>query len=608
MADAETNVASINLAQESATGNETNKRAVRATVIGVREKKVPTAKAILEEGDEPGKSKQLAEDPFEALMRSGRLIAPPFDLLTLAMLPEHNTELGQCVEAMEVNIEGFGYRFVPRLSFRNEDGKESIDAEVKVLKEKVRLERVRLDNFFMYASMKESFTETRRRTRRDLETTGNGYFEVIRSTSGKIQGLKHIPSYQVRLGRLQDKMIKVEVPILEMQVDGSVQVTKVKSWERFRLFAQSRTIQTYSRVTVIGDNKIRWFKEFGDPRVYDCITGEFETSEKPVPEERRANEVLHFKIYSPRSPYGLPRFIGNLLSIFGDRAAEEINYVTFRNNNIPSMMLLVSNGQLTQGTIERIESFVESQIQGSDNYSKFLIIEAEGEEEGEDSAPVKIDAKQMTETQHKDALFQNYSDNNQDKVRRSFRLPPLLVGRSNDYTRTTAETSRRVADEQIFAPERDDFDSTVNRRMFPDMGVIYHRFKSNSPNTTDNAELVKILGGAEKTGGMTPRIARIMLEDILGQELPPFSEDFESDADMPFSLLMAEAVKNKADPAEPGQQVTALKSLELIAKLTSGDLTEDDEAELAKQALLINHHLEKKWRAEIKKAVDAAVE
>lgn len=608
----EATVTSMNLAEPTAAGNAANKRAVRATVIGVREKKVPTAKAILaEDSDEPGKSKQLAEDPFEALMRQGKLIAPPFDLLTLAMLPEHNTELGQCVEAMEINIEGFGYRFVPRVNFTGEDGADMPPEEVKALKRQVRLERVKLDNFFMYASMRESFTATRRRARRDLETTGNGYIEIIRSASGKIQGLVHIPSYQVRLGRLQDAMIKVETPILEMQFDGSVEVKKVKSWERFRLFAQSRTLHTYSRATELGDNKIRWFKEYGDPRTYDCRTGELETADKPVPEEFRANELLHFKLYSPRSPYGLPRFIGNLLSIFGDRASEEINYVTFRNNNIPSMMLLVSNGQLTQGTIDRIESFVESQIQGSDNYSKFLIVEAEGDVEGEDAAPVKIDAKPMTETQHKDALFQNYSENNQDKVRRAFRLPPIFVGRSDDYTRTTAETSRRVADEQIFAPERDEFDSTINRRLFPEMGIVYHRFKSNSPNTTDNQELVKILGGAEKTGGMTPRIARIMLEDILGQELPPFPDDFETDADKPFSLLMAEAVKNKADPAEPGQQVTALKTIDLIAKLTGGEVTavtDDDEAELAKTALLINQHFEKRWRSTVKKAVDDATE
>jgi capsid portal protein len=156
-------------------------------------------------------------------------------------------------------------------------------------------------------------------------------------------------------------------------------------------------------------------------------------------------------------------------------------------------------------------------------------------------------------------LFQNYSANNQDKVRRSFRLPPIFVGRSDDYTRATAHSSRQLADEQIFAPERDGFDARMNRDVFPDLGIVHHRYKSNSPNTTDNTELVKILAGSEKTGGMTPRIAKGIMEDILSITLPPFKEGY--DPDLPFSLTMAAAVKNQADATEPGQQVTALKIL-----------------------------------------------
>jgi capsid portal protein len=312
-------------------------------------------------------------------------------------------------------------------------------------------------------------------------------------------------------------------------------------------------------------------------------------------DSERATEIVHLRHYSARSPYGLPRYIGNLLGIFGDRAAEEINYTTFKNNNIPSMAVMVSNGQLTEGTIQRIESFVESQIRSSDNYSKFLIIEAEPvDEEGEDGGQLKIEIKPLTSDQHKDALFQQYSKNNQDKIRRAFRLPPIFVGRSDDYSRSTAESSRRLADEQVFSPERDRFDDVVNRTIFPCMGIRFHRFKSNSPNTTDNESLVKILAGAEKTGGMTPRIARAMLEQILGIDLPEFPGAFPQD--VPFSLTMAEAVKNKADVAEPGQQVTALKA---IAALTDSDIQFADDAkilEVAKQLLSLNQAAEMMWR------------
>ena len=119
------------------------------------------------------------------------------------------------------------------------------------------------------------------------------------------------------------------------------------------------------------------------------------------------------------------------------------------------------------------------------------------------------------------------------------------------------------------------------------MEAKYHVFKSNSPNTTDNSELVRILSGAEKTGGMTPRIARQVLEDILGIDLPPFTADF--DPDTPFSLTMAQAVKNQADPTEPGQQVTALKSM-----MGWGDNEVGEEA-LA-LAEVLREEIEKLWR------------
>jgi PBSX family phage portal protein len=519
--------------------NEVTRTAiVKATIIGE------------DEQGGPGMTKTAPEDPFSGLTSDGRIIEPPFDMLNLSMLSEQNTELGPVIEAMEVNIEGFGHRLKSRLLKPN-DGEIPED-----LKAAERAERVRLENFFAYVT-EESLVEFRRRIRRDLESTGNAYSEVIRDAQGNIQSFQHIPSYQMRLGISDKRLTEYERPILELQDDGSVKTVKVKSYKRFRPFVQA-LFNRRSNLSIVGNASMVWFKEFGDPRDINSETGKpFENGEEKTP-EKLANEVIHWKLYSPRSPYGLPRYIGSLLSIMGDRSAEEINFLTFKNNNVPSMVVAVSNGQLTGGSINRIKDFVDSQIRGGSNYSKFLIVEAEGNEEGEDGGQVKIDIKPLTSSQHDDAMFQKYSANNKDTVRRSFRMPPIFIGQSSDYTRATADSSRKLADEQIFAPERAVFDDFVNRVLFPAMGIVYHKFASNSPNTTDNTELVKMMGAAEKTGAQTPEIARSVLEEILGRELPPFPKDFP--ANIPFSQTMAEAVKNRAEASEVGQQVTALKS------------------------------------------------
>jgi PBSX family phage portal protein len=607
MSEAAEAKAPVDLPAHTATSNAVNKsslRNVRARVI-----ELPVKKANGSEKETPKPSNVLPEEPFASLMEQGRVIEPPFDMLTLSMLVENSSELNQCIEAMEVNIEGYGHRFVSRLRTSVVDKSDDVDGskpgdkqppEVVAAKE----EYARCANFFQYCT-DDSFVAFRRKLRRDLEMTGNAYFEVLRAgeaneaAPAEICAFTHMPSYQMRLGKLDDDPFLVERKVVRLQADGSVKIEQIKEWKRFRRFIQSRAV--YGRMFATLDNKVRWFKQFGDPRRMHKETGDFETETNKVPDNMLATEIIHLKIYSPRTPYGLPRYIGNLLSIFGDRAAEEINYITFRNNNIPSMVVCVSNGQLTEGTIQRIQSFVESQIQGSDNYSKFLIVEGEPfGDEGEDGGQVKIDIKPLQNTQQKDALFQNYSEKNQDKIRRAWRLPPIFVGRSDEYSRATAEASRRLADEQIFSPERNEFDELINRIIFPEMGVVYHKFKSNSPNTTDNAQLVAILAGAEKTGGMTPRIARQVLSDILGQEMPEFPEEF--DADVPFSLTMAEAVKNEADATEPGQQVTAIKVLKSYGLMDSDgkldlELNPDEGVEaVTKKLLKMTKAAERLWK------------
>lgn len=572
----------------NAAGNDANQRVLRS----VRVRVFQMEKVQKDKGGEPGASNALPEDPFSAASVMGRVIEPPFDMLTLTMLPEHCGELGQCIEAMEVNIEATGHRFVSRLKMRPSGAIEGSNALAREAEE----ERVKLVNFFTYAT-NESWSQFRRRLRRDLETTGNAYIEVVRTSSGDIQSFNHIPAYQMRLGILEDDEQLVDIKVLELQADGSVKVVTRKEWRRFRTYVQCRSV-FHGQLRMSAGMKLRWFKEFRDPRPMNRDTGEIKAEGETLPPGvRGATEIIHLRHYSGRTPYGLPRYIGNLISIFGDRAAEEINFITFRCNNIPSMFLLVSNGQLTQGTIDRLNSFAESHIQGGDNMSKFVVVEGEPfeTETGEDGGQVKIDAKPLTNVQRTDELFTNYRAANADRIRRSFRLPPIFMGVSNDYSYSTIQAARSLGDEQVFSPERAVIDDVINRLIFPEMGIIYHSFKSNTPNTTDNVALVKIVAAAEKTGGMTPRIARECLEEILGIDLPPFPEGFP--ADMPFSLTMAEAVKNQSDPSEPGQTVTALKALGIVGDDLSLELEEGEtDLSVAKKLLQLNAAVDKLWR------------
>lgn len=559
--------ATVKAEPKAASMQASNKRVLKAIVFPLNTPPLPVRKDEDSAGGSAA-SKELPEDDLLAsLSLDGQVIAPPFDLLTLAMLQEHSTEMLPAVEAMEVNIDGFGHKLANRyaLQNKNEDGEDdSQDPEVQ-------RELMVFTNFFANCALDQSLVGIRRRSRRDLETIGNSYWEVIRSPiTTKIQGFNHIPGYQIRLGREGDELIDYKKNVINFDEVGEPQLDTLSLAKRFRRFVQIKGGFSQRNTATSRGYKIRWFKEYRDPRVMNYDDGTYHEPDSAeakqlVASGKAAGELIHFRLYSPRTPYGLPRYIGNLITIFGDRAAQEINFITLKNNNIPSMALLVSNGQLTEGSVKRVEDFVNTQIQGSENYSRILLLEGEGQIEGEDTGQVKIEIKPLTREQMRDEMFQNYQGNNAEKMRKCWRLPPIFLGLPGDYNRASADTARRLADEQVFKPERDEFDTVMNG-ILVDMGCVHHTFQSKGPNITDDDALTKVLMTAERCGGLTPRIAREIVSEILGRVLPPINEE-DLNPDVPFSLQLAEAAKNEAfmetGSPEVGSQVTALKGMGL---------------------------------------------
>lgn len=492
-------------------------------------------------GRSGGASRKIEYDdtPLGTYLSAGKLLWRPLDVGFLSDLGEYSGTLAECVQAYEVNIDGFGHKLAP------------IDPK-HIDEPDCRAEFARLTNFFRYAFLDGSFVDFRRRLRRDLEFTGNAYIEVIRHPdTGLIDGFEHIPARDVWIGVLSKTRYSVKQKRLMMQPDGSYKLDTIACQRRFRTYFQSKD----GGVTGV------WFKDFGDPRFIDLESGD---EAKTLDESMRANELIHLRLFTPRTPYGVPRYISQVLTIFGERAADEINYTTLKNNNIPSMMLLVSNGLLTEGTINRLQDFSNEQRAGKKDYSRFLLVEAEGDIEGEHTN-VKLDVKPLKDIQQQDELFKEYSKSNQRKLRAIFRLPELFVGAGEDFNKSTATVARKLAEEQVFAPEREEFDRFINRSILPELDARFFVFKSNTPNVTDDEDLIKVLQVAEKTGALTPRLARMIIEDIMNASLGEFKSGDKFDPDLPFTLAMAEAVKNKAAMSVPTQvapdTVEAVKSI-----------------------------------------------
>lgn len=174
-----------------------------------------------------------------------------------------------------------------------------------------------------------------------------------------------------------------------------------------------------------------------------------------------------------------------------------MNVLYFDNKAIPPMVITVSGGSLTASTVEKLKEVFEHEIKGVQNFHKVLILEAEpadiGEVAGEKAANVRIEIKPLTEFIQQDALFMNYQEKNSKSIASSFRLPPIFLGRSEDYTRATAREAIKVGEEQVFQPERNDFDYAINRTLLSDMEINYWDFKTIGAKTSDDTAIVKAI-------------------------------------------------------------------------------------------------------------------
>lgn len=495
-------------------------------------------KAVLVGGDLGG-SEQIQPEEQEGIFGTLGAIDPPYDPEMLCILFEHSNSLRQNVDAYATNIHAFGHRLEPVFRFDDDDAKEQLEDEFALrqsqekskrtirreardpkyakasseafaenLKREIRREAIRVKHFFEFCCLDESFVSLRKATCQDLETQGNGYWEILRDLNGEISQFVYAPAFTMRLMPLDVEPVEISERI-RVSITGFQTRTLKK---RFRRYVQ--------RV----EDKIVWFKELGDPRIISSKTGTWfpdgDTLKRKEPDANPATEIMHFKIHNARSPYGVPRWIGNLLSVLGSRQSEEVNFLYFENKAVPPMVMLVSGGRISAGSVQKIEDYIENNIKGKRNWHKILILEAEpaiGAVSNETSSRMKIELKPLTSAIAQDALFQKYDAQSRDKVGESFRIPRLLRGDMRDFNRSTAFAALNFAEQQVFQPERQEFDFKINRKIMPAINVKYHEFVSLAPITRDPVAMADMVKSLMNANVLTPGEGRELAGDIFNR-------------------------------------------------------------------------------------------
>lgn len=425
-----------------------------------------------------------------------QVIKPPYNPSFLQRLPIESSILRQCIDATVTNTEAHGYM----LDFDEEYYVETEDGE-STIPEAAEQEKKRIEQLMDYPNEDYTGQELRERLRRDLENTGNAYIEVVRNKKSEVDRFYHLPSATTRLTSKEKEAVDVDVYL--PRSDGDTK----KVAKKFKRFVQK-----------IGTKKI-WFKEFGDPRKVSWEHGKADDTLKP---EDEATEIIHIRLYDSDTPYGLPRWINQLPNILGLRQSELTNLDFFKDNAIPALAVLVSGGSLSERGMRALEETL-TQVRGRDAVNRVLLLESTFDEEAQadsGAAPApRLDIKPLAGERQSDAMFQEYENRIADKIRSSFRLAPLFIGLTTDYTYATAKTSFEVTESQLFEPERRRFDDIVNFKILPTLGVKYWRFKSKSPTLTDPQDIVSALNALGTSGAMTPNQAIAIANEHFNLEI-----------------------------------------------------------------------------------------
>jgi PBSX family phage portal protein len=461
---------------------------------------------------ETGRDKNAIEsqlidvDPFDTIYTINSLIVPPFLTNRMQFIYEESDALQRNIAAYQNNIDGFGYHLLYKEEDRQRKSREA------------KRQKDNLEGFFDEPNEEGSFQTVRINTRRDFETYGYAFMEFTRFPLFKsIATCNYIPTIDMRLTKMDQDPILIEVPLFR---DGENR--KVQVWKRFRRFAQ----------VIVGDTRVlRWFKTFGDPRTVDANTGEY-VNHKP---KREATEILYLRRRAGMKSYGIPRWTGNIPDVIGRSSAQYINYDLMDNQGIAPTIIIVQNGSLTDESKLELRKMVDS-MRGVESFNRMALLEAVPELHGiDDKSNVTVEFKSMADYRREDLMFEKYLERTADDIRQSFRLPAIYVGQESQESYATGFAAQKIAEQQVFIPEREAFDEIINRRLIrQEFKCNLWKYQSKGPRISSSEELRLAMKEFSNSGAMTVNHAIQIANELLGLQMSTYREPW---ADLPVAFI-----------------------------------------------------------------------
>ncbi|NIO76639.1 MAG: hypothetical protein GTN69_12335 [Armatimonadetes bacterium] len=514
-------------------------------------------------------------------------ISPVVEPADLRFYYRNAPSLRPNVDAMAVNVHGYGWQPEGTIDFDAEDLRDQIavalyleryakwedggergnkpefpDPDSDEISETMKdwqrqriIEKAQMELFFKNVCVETSFDQLRLQGGTDMEMGGQGAWEVIRK-NGKPRRFIHVDPETIRY---EKKTTVVTTDAWRWSSPTTYRKEKVQ--RRFRLIQQRNG----------GGIATRYFREYGDDRTISSSSGEeYESVEKLKAKEGKdaqpANELLVFKIYFPNTPVGVPRYIAAGAEIKGQFYAANHNVDYLQNSAVPRLLMLVNDGVVGKKSEAMLKKFFAAAKGKSEN--RMAIIQATKPRErlgAGPGGPLKIEVVDLSKSQRADYMFEKYDRRADEKVGQQFRIPKQYRGDTQDINRATSEAALRSTEEMVFEPERKRFDWVMNHLILPELGIRFWRFRSRGPTTHDTETVGKLLEILGKLGVMVPAEMRPIAERLLDIELRRMAGDWQQ---LPMSLIM-----QGFKPKTPGQA----ESEEPEDGPAEGEAEQDDE-------------------------------
>ena len=379
------------------------------------------------------------------------VITPPWNLYELANYYDTSFANHAAIDAKVENIVGLGYEFKvsPRTMMRLEASEDNSATQ----KARKRIERAKIEMRDWLESLNDddSFTATMEKVYTDLQSTGNGYLEIGRTTRGEIGYVGHIPATTMRVRRIKD---------------GYVQI--------------------------IG-NKIVYFRNFGAK------------NQNPLTTDARPNEIIHFKQYSPLNTfYGVPDIMSAINSLHGDSLASQYNIDYFANKAVPRYVVTLKGAKLSGDAEDKMFRFLQTSLRGQSHRTLYIPLPGDSENN-------KVEFKmEPIEDGIQDGSFKEYRKQNRDDILVAHQVPLSKLGGGDSGSIAAALAQDRTFKEQVARPAQRQLEKMINKIIREKTDII--EFVFNELTLTDEIAQSQILERYVKNQIITPNEARVVLD------------------------------------------------------------------------------------------------